>query len=227
MELSKTDIGRFCKETVFIWIADLEFCVQLSVLPIPEQTAVMETKERLIWHLIVTHKEDVDYYNQTRLVWETHNHRPVPNTQFRSMACWTTLEQGGVDPSQPWQDLGTEAVWTCEVFHRFQRGLKLFLSSQLAVMQSQHRGSEHSISHGSTIFSLFYYIRNWARKNSSRGISDFLFWMNQNARTLGVMNQEEAQRHPVLYRRRQKENMHSMSYLMQIHVSKLFLFLRS
>ena len=135
--------------------------------------------------------------------------------------------QGGMDPSQPWQDLATEGVWTCEVFHRFQTGLKFFLKNWL-VIQSQHRHSEHSISHGSTNFSLFHYIPNWASKNWSRGIPDFIFWMNWSHCTLEAMNWEETQSNLVLYStgRRQKEDTHNSNPGTQTDVSKLFPFLK-
>lgn len=98
--------------------------------------------------------------------------RPAVNILLRNLACWTTCMQGGVEPSQPRQDLATETVWTCEVFHRFQRGLK-FLRSQLAGNEKSaqahcaqycyYRFQITQITHGSTNFPLFYYTPYWAK----------------------------------------------------------------
>lgn len=43
--------------------------MQLSVLPIPDQMFVLETKEGMIRHLTMIPKEDVNEYIQAWFVW--------------------------------------------------------------------------------------------------------------------------------------------------------------
>lgn len=102
--------------------------------------------------------------------------------------------QGGLDPSQPWQNAATEAVWTCEVF---QTGLKFFLRSQVA-------GDAESRRYGRTVFHMvvpiFPCFTLYLTEQEVVQGDSWLYILNELKHLYTeVMNREESQSNPVLY----------------------------
>lgn len=100
--------------------------------------------------------------------------------------------------SQP--TLARSGYWGCVNLwsvSQVSEGTKILSEEPAGWWCSQHR---HCVSHDSTNFSLSYWIHSWARRNWSREIPDFMFWIKWSTCTPGVMNQDKTQSIPLLYK---------------------------